>query len=135
MATFTKFDPFVLALAEGKHNLSTAQLMVALSNVAPSAGNSVLADITEISYANVSSRIVTTVSSSQTGGLYKLVLQDLVLTASGAVGAWRYVILYNNTATNKELIGHWDRGVSQGMNNLDTVNLNFDGTLGVVRLN
>ena len=83
MATFTKFNSFVEALAEKKHDLGSDQIVVALTNTAPSATDSQLSDITEISYTNCSSRNVTTVSSSQTGGTYKLVLQDLTLTASG----------------------------------------------------
>ena len=105
MATFTKFDSFVEALAEKKHDLGSDQIVVALTNTAPSATDSQLSDITEISYTNCSSRNVTTTSSSQTGGTYRLVLQDLTLTASGgSVGPFRYVVLYNDTATNDELI-------------------------------
>lgn len=89
-SSFNKFNAFVENLAEKVFNLGSDQLVIALSNVAPVAGNSVLADITEISYTNLSSRNVTTSSSSQTGGVYKLVCTDLVLTASGAVATFRY---------------------------------------------
>jgi len=86
MATFNKFNSFVEAIAEGVHNLGTGQLVVALTNSAPTAANTVLADITEISYTNVSTRNITTSSSAQTSGTYKLILTDLVLTASGRWG-------------------------------------------------
>ncbi len=62
MATFNKFNAFVENVAEGVHNLGSNQLAVALTNVAPSASNSVLADITQISYTNLSSRNVTSIS-------------------------------------------------------------------------
>jgi hypothetical protein len=104
MATFTKFQPFVEKLAEKVHNLGSDQLVVALTNSAPSAANGVLADITQISYTNLSSRNITTTSSSQTSGTYKLVLADLTLTASGAVGPFRYVVIYNDTAASDDLI-------------------------------
>jgi hypothetical protein len=87
MATFQKFNSFVEALAEKVHNLGSDQIVVALTNSAPSAANTVLANITQISYTNLSTRNVVTISSSQTGGVYTLVLTDLVLTASGAVPA------------------------------------------------
>lgn len=126
MAVFTKFNSFIEALAEKKHNLGADSLVIALSNSAPVAGNSVLADITQISYTNLSSRAVTITSSSQAAGIYTLVLQDLTLTASGgAVATWRYVILYNDTATNDELIGWWDRGSAVTMSDGDTVDLDF----------
>jgi len=113
MATFNKFNSFVEAVAEKKHNLGSDQLVVALTNSAPSATNSTLADITEISYTNCSSRNLTTTSSSQTSGTYSLVLEDLTLTASGGdVGPFRYVVTYNDDAMNDELICWHDYGES-----------------------
>lgn len=134
MATFVKFNSFVEALAEKVHNLGSDQLKIALTNTAPSAANAVLADITEIAYTNLSSRNVTTSSSSQTSGTYKLVCTDLVLTASGSVATFRYVVLYNDTATNDELIAYWDRGSALTMENTDTFTIDFDGTNGVLQL-
>ena len=95
MAAFNKFDSFVEALAEKVHNLGADTLTVALTNTAPVAGNTVLANITEISYTNLSSRVLTSVTSSQTSGTYTLDAADLVLTASGTVPTFRYVVLYN----------------------------------------
>jgi hypothetical protein len=114
MASFVKFSPFVEALAEKKHNLGSDQLVIALTNTAPTAAtDDTLSDLTQITYTNLSSRNITTSSSSQTGGTYSLVLSDLVLTASGgSVGPFRYVVLYNDTATNDDLIGYWDYGSS-----------------------
>jgi hypothetical protein len=134
MASFTKFYSFVEALAEKKHNLGSDQLKVALTNVAPSQSNSVLADITQISYTNLSARELTTSSSAQSSGTYKLVLNDLTLTASGAVATFRYVVIYNDTASNDELIGYLDFGSAVTMANLDTFVLDFDGSLGVLQL-
>lgn len=136
MASFNKFNAFVEHLAEKVHNLGADQLVVALSNTAPVAGNSVLADITEISYTNLSSRNVTTTSSAQTSGTYKLTLTDLVLTASGAVGPFRYVVLYNDTPTSPAdpLIGWYDYGSSISLANGETFTIDFDGSAGVLTL-
>lgn len=137
MATYTKFRPFVEQLAEGVHNFETHQLKVALTNSAPSVNNSVLADITEISYTNCSSRNVTTTSSSQTGGVYKLVCTDLTLTASGGtVGPFRYVVLYNDTPTSPAdpLIAFWDKGESITLQDGEQLLIDFDGTNGVYTL-
>ncbi len=132
MATFTKFQPFVEKLAEKAHNLGSDQLKVALTNSAPSAANGVLADITEITYTNLSSRNITTSASVQTGGTYKLTLADLVLTAAGgSVGPFRYVVIYNDTATNDELIGYYDYGSAITLGDGDTFTVDFDGTNGV----
>jgi hypothetical protein len=134
MASFTKFNAFVEALAEKTHNLGSDQLKIALTNTVPTSADDQLADITEISYTNISSRNVTTSTSAQTSGTYKLVLADLVLTASGAVGPFRYVVLYNDTAAGDELIGWFDYGSALSMINGDTFTIDFDGTNGVLTI-
>jgi len=135
VASFVKFQPFVEALAEKVHNLGSDQLAVALTNTAPNATDDMLADITQISYTNLSSRNLTTSSSAQTSGTYKLVLADLVLTASGgSVGPCRYVVIYNDTATNDELIGYYDYGSSITLADGETLTIDFDGTNGVLQL-
>lgn len=135
MAALNKVNSFTEALAEKKHDLGSDELMVALTNTAPTAaGSAVLADITEISYTNLSSRVITTTASAQTSGTYKLTLQDLELTASGSVGPFRYVVLYNNTAANKELIGWYDYGSSITLANGEKFTVDFDGTNGCLTL-
>ena len=136
MATFNKIDAFVENLAEKVHNLGSDQLVVALTNSAPIASNTVLANLTEISYTNLSSRNITTSTSSQTSGTYKLVLTDLVLTASGAVGPFRYVAIYNDTPTSPAdpLIGWYDYGSSISLATGETLTIDFDGTNGLFTL-
>jgi hypothetical protein len=134
MATFNKFNAFVEALAEKVHNLGSDQLTVALTNTLPTASNSVLADISQISYTNLSSRNITTTSSSQTSGLYKLILTDLTLTATGAVGPFRYVVIYNSTAASGNLIAWFDYGSSISLANGDTLTIDFDPSTGILQL-
>lgn len=134
MAAFNKFYSFVEALAEKTHNLGSDQLKIALTNTIPVNTNTVLANITEISYTNLSTRNVTTSTSAQTTGTYKLVCADLVLTATGAVGPFRYVVLYNDTATADELIGWYDYGSAVNMVNTDTFTIDFDGAGGVLTI-
>lgn len=134
MATFSKFNSFVEAVAEKVHNLGSDALTVALTNSAPVATNTVLANITQISYTNLSSRVLTVSSSAQTSGTYKLVVNDLVLTASGSVGPFQYVVIYNDTATNDELIGWFDYGSAITLANTDTFTLDFDQTNGLLQI-
>ncbi|HKL12880.1 MAG TPA: hypothetical protein VJ907_04665 [Halanaerobiales bacterium] len=132
---FNKLNPFVEDMAEGVHNLGSDQLKVALTNTEPSATDDQLSDITEISYTNCSSRDVTTSSSAQTSGTYKLVLADLTLTASGGtVGPFQYAVLYNDAATNDELIGYYDYGTATTLNDGDEFEIDFDGSNGVLTL-
>ena len=126
MATFNKFQAWAETMVEGA-NLGSDQFAIALTNTAPSATNSVIADITQISYTNLSSRNVTTTSSSQTGGVETLVLQDLVMTASGSVGPFRYVVLFDDTLAGDPLVGWWDYGSSITMANGETFTVDFTG--------
>ena len=135
MASFVKIHSFVEALAEKKIDLSGAELTIALTNTAHTSTWDELVDLTEISYTNCSSRVVTVSASSQTTGTYKLVLTDLVLTASGAVGPFRYVYLYDDGSTGDKLIAYWDYGESITLNNSgDKFTVNFDGSAGVLTL-
>lgn len=131
-SAFYKFQPFVEAAMEGIHNLGSHQLKVALTDTAPSAANAVLTDISEISYTNCSTRNITTSTSAQTSGTYKLVCNELVLTASGAVGPFRYVVLYNDTAANDNLIAYYDYASSVTLASGDTFTIGFNGTTGVL---
>ena len=136
MAAFNKFDSFIEALAEKKHNLGSDTLTVALcvSGNAPVATNTVLADLTQIAYTNLSTRVITTISSAQTSGVYKLILADLVLLATGTVAPFRYIVIYNDTATNDELIGWYDYGTNINMSNTDTLTIDFNAADGVIAL-
>jgi len=131
MANFNKFYSFVEALAEKKHNLGADTIKVALCNAtnAPVATNSVLADLTTVSTANLSPLTPTLVSSSQTNGTYSLVLQDLTMTASDSVGPFRYVVLYNDAATDDDLICWYDYGAEITLNTGETFTLDFGATV------
>ena len=135
MATYTKFNCFVEDIAEKVHNLGSDTLKVALTNSAPSASNTVLANITEISYTNLSSRNLTATSSAQTSGTYKLVISDLTLTSSGgSTGPFRYIVIYNDTSTSDSLIAYFDYGSSLTLGDTDTLTLDFDGTNGLLQI-
>ena len=138
MATFQKFNSFAGALAEKTHNLGSDTLKVMLSNTAPVATNTVKANLTDISAGNgytAGGTAATISSSAQTSGSYKLVLADVVFTASGgAIGPFRYPVLYNDTASNDELIGWWDYGVSITVNDGETFTVDFNPTTGVLTL-
>lgn len=138
MAAFTKFNSFVEALAEKTHNLGSDTLKLALTNSAPSASNTILANITQISGTNgytTGGATVTITSSAQTSGTYKLVLADTSWTASGgSIGPFQYVVLYNDTATNDELIGYYDYGTAITLTNGNTFTVDFDGTNGALTI-
>ena len=135
MATPTFFNSFKEALSEKVHNLGSDQLKIALTNSAPLTSNTVLTNITEITYTNLSTRNVTTISSSQTSGTYKLDLTDLVLTSTGgSTGPFRYIVLYNDTAASDELIYFLDYGSSITLAAGESITINFDNSTGAITL-
>ena len=137
MAAYNKFQQYVEDLAHKVHNLGADQLVVALCAAAsaPVATNAVLANLTEISYTNLSSRNITTTSSAQTTGTYKLTLTDLVLTASAAVATFRYVVVYNDTPTSPAdpLIAWYDHGSDVTLANGETFTIDFDDSNGFLQ--
>ena len=142
MATLTKINDFIEDVHHGVHDLETDQLVVALSNTAPASetsnptadGNGVLANVTQVAYTYCSTRNITTSSSGQTSGTYRLILTDLTLTASGgAIGPFRYVYIYNDTPTSPAdaLVCVFDYGSSITVNDGETFLIDFSAVNGL----
>ena len=140
MATYNKFNQFVQDVANKKHDLSADTLKVMLSNTVPVATNSILSDITEIAAGNgytAGGTQATTTSSTQTAGTEKLIVADVVFTASGgSIGPFRYAVFYNATQTspNKPLIGWHDYGSSISLNAGETFTWDADQTAGILTI-
>jgi hypothetical protein len=139
MATFNKYNCFVENLAEKVHNLQSDTLKVALSNTAPTAADTVWNTTVYPAPAaangyTAGGNSLTVSSSSQTSGTYKLVIADTVFTAtSGGIGPFRYVVLYNSTASNA-VIGYYDYGSSITLADTETFTVDFDATNGVLTI-
>ncbi len=135
MASFVRFNSFLEAAFEKKHNLGSDSFVIflcAAANAPSASSHTQLSDVTQISYTNLSSRALTITSSSQSSGTYKWVLQDITLSASGgAVAAFRYVGIYNDTATNDEVVGYYDYSSDLTLQNGESLAIDFDGTNGV----
>ena len=142
MATYNKINDWVENMIENA-DLESDQFVVALSNTAPGSeltpptgnGAGILGNVTQISYTNLSSRNITTSSSSQTGGTYSLVLTDLTLTASGgSVGPFRYVYIYDDTVATPvdPLVCYYDYGSSITLNDTETLLIDFGASLFTV---
>ena len=141
MATLNKFQQFVEDLAKGVHDFTsdaTCSVTVALCAAAnaPVATNAVLADLTEIAYTNLSSRVVTGVTAEHTTGTVSLTANDLVLSASGgAVATFRYVALYNDDPSSPAdpLIGWYDIGSDITLADGEQLTIDFvTGQIGTI---
>lgn len=135
---YTKFNSFVEAVAEKVHNLQSDVIKVMLTNTLPVAANSVKTDITEITAGNgytAGGSQLTQISSLQTAGVYRLKLNNATITASGGtIGPFRYAVIYNDTATNKELIAFDDYGSALTLNSGESVLVSIDSTNGLMTI-
>jgi hypothetical protein len=136
MASFNKINSFVEAVAEKVHNLGSDTLKLAFTNTTHTSTWTQLSDLTLATGcpANLDSVTLTVSSSSQTSGTYKLVIADKTCTASGTAGPFRYIYIYNDTATNDELIGYYDYGSAVTLNSGDTFTVDFDLTNGALTI-
>ena len=134
MAVYNKFNDFSEQLANGAQNFASDTYKVALSNTAPVATNTALANITQISAGNgyTSGGTATTITLSETTGTTTVSGTQVVFTASGgSIGPFRYVVLYNDTTTtpvNKPLVAWWDYGSSITLADGETFTIKFSNT-------
>ena len=139
MPAFNKFQQFAEDAYEGVHDLGSDTLKVLLTNTAPVATNSIRANLTEISAGNgytAGGAPVTVTASSQTGGTYTLVGNNVTITADGgSIAAFRYAVLYNDTPTSPAdpLIGFWDNGSAIELADGESVTIEFDQVNGILQ--
>lgn len=136
--TFKIFYTAVEKLNEKKIDLGGDVLKVLLTNTAPTQSTgSVKGDITEISAGNgytAGGNTLTVSSSTQSSGTYKLVIDDLTITASGgSIGPFRYGVIYSDTSASDDLIGYMDYGSSVTLGDGEFVTFDFSATNGVLQ--
>ncbi len=135
-----KYEQFVEDLAQKVHDLfGTAgsgadTLKVMLSNAAPNvATHAVRADVTELTTANGYTSGGSSIANvgTRSGGTLTIVATDVVFTASGAVGPFRYANIYNDTPTSPAdpLIGYYDYTSSVTLANGETFTVDFGASL------
>lgn len=135
-ATFTKFNCFAEDVGKKVHNLASDTFKICLTNTAPVAATSkVLTDITEITAANgyaAGGNAVPNTAYAQASGTGTFSGDAVTFTGSGGtIGPFRYAVIYNSTATGKNLVGFWDYGSSGSFDTL-VVNENSQSTGGTI---
>lgn len=143
MATYNKFQDFVEQVLKAVHDLDgTHTLKVALTNTAPAATDTSLLTgsahpppAATNGYTAGGNTLSPTLS--ETTGTAKLVLADSTFTAAGGnLGPFRYVIIYNDTATSPAdaLIAWYDYGSAITLADTETFTVDFDPTNGFFTL-
>lgn len=139
MATYVKFNAFTEKQLISGIDWDADTFKVALTNTAPTAAtDDFFNDITEISAGNgyTAGGTATTITVSTSSGTAKVVGSDVVFTATGAVGPFRYVILYKSTGTGSTspLVSYWDYGSSISLANGETFTVDFSAANGIFQL-
>jgi hypothetical protein len=132
MATsaYNKFEDFTEQLIRGVHDFEAHVFKVALTNTAPVATNTILGNITQIAAGSgyTTGGNTTTVTLSETSGTTTIQGTEVVFTATGAMGTFRYAVLYNDTPTSPvdPLIAWFDYGSAISLSNGETFTVRFN---------
>lgn len=134
MADITKVYSYVGDLIAGTHDgiygADTDALKFALSNTTPVLSWTVLGDIGQIAYTNVTETwpFDTENAFADSNGTITVTGIDATVTASGAVASFRYVWLYNSGVADAgdELIGYWDNGAEVTLTSGQVFTANLD---------
>lgn len=140
MADLILFDEFINNLLTKKIDLSADTFKAVLSNTAPDpAADDELADITQISAGSgytTGGVTLANVTFAETGagtGVWQWSCDDFGWTASGgSLGPFRYVVIYDDTASGDKLIGYRDLGMAVTLGDTDSFTVDV-GPNGLIR--
>ncbi len=135
ISVYSKYTAGVESLLEGT-NSGTDVWKVALAatiNIADTTFTPGTSDLPTAGGYTAGGNTCATTSSSQTGGVFKLVLASpATWTSTGAGFTYRYAILYNSTLNIP--IGSWDYGTSQVVTAGEMVQVALDASSGVFQV-
>lgn len=136
MATVVEFESFSEALSTKLLQLETDTFKAYFTNTAPSASlDLVLSDLpSELANGNgyTTGGLTADIDLSRSGGQSTVTLGTaLVLTATGAVGPFRYVAFYSDTSAADNLMCFFDHGSSITMANTDTYTIPIGALLTI----
>lgn len=126
MAALNFFQDFFHSLGLKEHNLHTDVLKVYLTNNAPSAADDVdRADLVGITEENGYAAADITNTYTEAAGVGSLNAVDVVVTATGVIETFRYVVIFNDTHADDALVCWWDYGSGVDLGDGDTFTIDF----------
>jgi hypothetical protein len=133
MATYNKFQDFVEQVLTAIHNLTAAGhvFKIFLTNETPLVTDTVKADMVEIAAGNgyTAGGEDTQNTLAEAAGTATVTGTKVVWTASvGSIGPFRYVVMYNDTATAPldALVTWWDYGSALTLLDGETFTVKFN---------
>lgn len=139
MAAYVKI-PGALEILQEAGNAGSDQWAIALTNTVPSSTSFVsgTTDLATSGGYTAGGNNVTTTSSEEVAGTFKLVLVDpTTWTATGGGFTFQYAILVNKTVltgANGTSVGYWNYGSSQAVAEGESVIVDLDATNGVYQI-
>lgn len=139
-SSYTKVQDYVEQVNKGVHDWSTHSFKVALALTAPAATDATLSAVTQIATGGGYTAgagggyTLDNETLSETTGTAKVVIDDEVITATGAaIAQFRYLYIYNDTASSPADAGVFilDYGSALDLAEGETLTANFDGSGGV----
>ena len=122
---YNKFQGFVGYLGLTA-NLNTDTFNVYVTNNAPSAAaDDVRGDLAGATEENGYAAADITNTYSEAAGTGTMGATDVVITATGAVGPFRYVVIYDDTIALDPLMCWWDYGSSISLADGETFTIDF----------
>ena len=132
MATYVKFQNFVEELGKGLIQLHAAghTLKVYLTNNTPSVSDDAYkADLVGITEENGYEAADIQNDATETAGTLTVTAVDVEWTATGAVGPFRYAVVYDDTHASDALVCYWDYGSSISLANGEKFKIDFGASL------
>lgn len=139
MAAAVMFESFSEQQMIAPVDFNADTLKWALTNTDPNVATAdFFNDITEISAGNgytAGGVTASGVSISRTGDTTKITADDAVVTATGAIGPFQWVVLYKSTGTasTSTLIAKWALASAVTMANGDTFTIDINASNGFLQ--
>lgn len=136
-SSYLKVQDYAEQVNKAVHNWSAHTFKLALSASAIVATVAQLSGVTQIGSGGgypSGGYTLDTVSLTETTGTAKVTIADEVITATGgAMDTFRYLYLYNDTATSPADAGVaiFDYGSNLTLADTETLTVDFDGSAGV----
>ena len=128
MAVYNKFESFVGVMVRGLHHFNAAgdQFKVYVTNNVPSASlDDVKADLAGATEQNGYAAADVQNDESEANGTSTVTCVDVVITATGVVGPFQYVVMYNEDHASDALVCWWDYGSEVTLADGETFTIDF----------
>jgi hypothetical protein len=131
-SSWYKFNDFTEQLVRGVHDWDAHTFKVALTNTAPTAGQTTWNTTDHPAPSSASGysaggTAIGTIGISESNGTTTVTGTQVVFTASGgSIGPFQYAVVYNDSTGSKNAISYFDYGASITLTDAETFTIKFN---------